>query len=339
MCTICWAALYRQLLGAVLVNLALPTDLNAPEMNSDRVASRADGAGGWHTPFRHEWTSLERQSFDFGNNPNGFDNPRELALKSRYSVVFLDAGTGTGGPSIGYGYNCCNSSLPFGGSDCNSDCDYVKLVSEQARALKKVANETSTWIYTSAFCTSTTFNSLSRIVDDPAYSGFWVDCVGSSPGRCPSAKGGTRSWDFRNASARAFFAKEWGANIAKIPHLDGVYADSGDMTGCNPGPSAAGHDFTQSEMEALFNGTVLAWRELTLELNKARKFFTVSIKNQFPSMSVSPQFPSEGSTCKGGLQNGRTNGGEDIIFELMSDVQWSKPDHHVALQSSITAHA
>jgi hypothetical protein len=29
-------------------------------------------------------------------------------------------------------------------------------------------------------------------------------------------------------------------------------------------------------------GTVLAWRDLTRELNKAGKYFTVSIKNRFP---------------------------------------------------------
>jgi hypothetical protein len=134
-------------------------------------AGGGGGGGRWRAPFRHEWSSLERQSFDFGNNPTGFDDSHELALKARYSVVFLDAGTGTGGKSIGYGRNCCNSSLPGGGPDCKSDCDYVKLVSEQASALKAVSNATSAWIYTSAFCTSTVFNSLSRIVDDPAFSG------------------------------------------------------------------------------------------------------------------------------------------------------------------------
>ena len=69
------------------------------------------------------------------------------------------------------------------------------------------------------------------------------------------------------------------------------------------GPSASGHVFTQPEMEALFNGTVLAWRELTLALNKADKFFTVSIKNMFDSVAISTEFPSQGSACKGGLQN------------------------------------
>ena len=44
-------------------------------------------AAGWHAPFRHSWSSLEQQSFDFGNNPTSFDDPHELALKSRYSVV------------------------------------------------------------------------------------------------------------------------------------------------------------------------------------------------------------------------------------------------------------
>ena len=34
----------------------------------------------WPTPFRHDWTALERQSFDFGNNPTAFDDPHELAL-------------------------------------------------------------------------------------------------------------------------------------------------------------------------------------------------------------------------------------------------------------------
>ena len=41
-------------------------------------------------------------------------------------------------------------------------------------------------------------------------AGFFIDCVGAAPGQCPPARGGTRSWDFRNASARAFFATEWG---------------------------------------------------------------------------------------------------------------------------------
>ena len=63
--------------------------------------------------------------------------------------------------------------------------------------------------------------------------GFWLDCVGSAPGQCPPGRDGVRDWDFRNASARAYFAREWGARIAAIPVLDGVYADSGDMTGCN----------------------------------------------------------------------------------------------------------
>eukprot|EP01045_Picozoa_sp_COSAG04_P040564 COSAG04_NODE_11914_length_681_cov_0.821306_1_plen_100_part_00 len=45
------------------------------------------GTVGWHAPFRHSWSSLEQQSFDFGNNPTSFDDPHELALKSRYSVV------------------------------------------------------------------------------------------------------------------------------------------------------------------------------------------------------------------------------------------------------------
>ena len=145
----------------------------------------------------------------------------------------LDAGTGTGGPSIGYGSNCCNSSLPYGGPRCAADCDYVQAVTHQAAALKRVAPNTSVWIYTSAFCTAVTFDSMSRIVDDPAYQGFWLDCLGAAPGQCPHGKGGVRDWDFRNASARAYFAREWGARIGAIPVLDGVYADSGDMTGCN----------------------------------------------------------------------------------------------------------
>ena len=95
---------------------------------------------------------------------------------------------------------------------------------------------------------------MSRIVDDPAYQGFWLDCLGAAPGQCPHGKGGVRDWDFRNASARAYFAREWGTKIAAIPVLDGVYADSGDMMGCSPPPTAAGHVFTQPEKEAIFNG-------------------------------------------------------------------------------------
>ena len=49
--------------------------------------SAVGAAAGWHAPFRHSWNSVEQQSFDFGNNPTSFDDPHELALKSRYSVV------------------------------------------------------------------------------------------------------------------------------------------------------------------------------------------------------------------------------------------------------------
>ena len=58
----------------------------------------------WHAPFRHSWRSMLQQSFDFGNNPETFDSPAELAVKARYSVVFLSAGTGTGGPGADPAY-------------------------------------------------------------------------------------------------------------------------------------------------------------------------------------------------------------------------------------------
>jgi hypothetical protein len=273
----------------------------------------------WRAPFRHSWSSLEQQSFDFGNNPTGFDSAHELKLKSRYSVVFLDAGTGAGTPLPD---DCCNSSLPFGGPRCRTECDYIAATTKQAQALRKVAKNTSIFIYTSAFCTSVTYNSLSRIVDDPLFSGFWLDCVGSAPGRCPPRKGSARSWDFRNASARAFFAREWGTNIGGNAAFDGVYADSGDMSGCNPPPSASGHIFTSQEREEIFNSTVLAWRAATLELNSVGKYFTVSLKNKFDSVPESETFPSEGSACLGGLQGRRKHGAEDIIYDIMGDARW-----------------
>jgi hypothetical protein len=226
-----------------------------------RLVAAAELVKQHNTPFRHSWRSLEQQSFDFGNNPTSFDNPHELALKSRYSVVFLDAGTGTSGTGPTDGYKgCCNASEPFGGPTCRVDCDYVAAVTKQAQALKRVAPNTSAWIYTSAFCTSVTYNSLSAIVDDPRFSGFWLDCAGSPPGRCPARKGSARTWDIRNSSAREWFAAEWGARIQNISALDGVYADSGDIGGCDPSPSASGHIFTQLESEQIFNSTVVSQR-------------------------------------------------------------------------------
>eukprot|EP01048_Picozoa_sp_COSAG05_P013707 COSAG05_NODE_1482_length_4755_cov_52.621564_2_plen_518_part_00 len=323
------AAIIPRRVGSVAAapthHMALLVAAAAAAILGGGTAGRSEGWGAaWHAPFRHSWRSLEQQSFDFGNNPTSFDSAHELQLKSRYSVVFLDAGTGTGNTGADQGYKgCCNSSLPFGGNQCRAECDYVATATKQAAALKKVAANTSIWIYTSAFCTSTTYNSLSQIVDDQRYSGFWLDCVGSPPGRCPARKGSARLWDFRNASARAFFAQEWGTNIGANPSFDGVYGDSGDMGGCNPPPSASGHVFSQVEAEEIFNGTVLAWRAAALELNKAGKFFTVSLKNKFDSMPESATFPSAGSRCKGGLQAGRRHGAEDIIFELMgNDTRW-----------------
>ena len=70
-------------------------------------------------------------------------------------------------------------------------------------------------------------------------------------------------------------------------------------------------------------GTVLAWRAAALELNKAGKWFTVSIKNSFDALGPpDPLFPGAGATCPGGNQAGRRNGGEDIIFELMAPAIW-----------------
>ena len=45
---------------------------------------------------------------------------------------------------------------------------------------------------------------------------------------------------------------------------------------------------------------------------------TVSLKNMFDSIAISPVFPSEGSRCAGGLQGGRRHGGEDVSVATLS---------------------
>ena len=45
---------------------------------------------------------------------------------------------------------------------------------------------------------------------------------------------------------------------------------------------------------------------------------TVSLKNMFDSIAISPTFPSEGSRCAGGLQGGRRHGGEDVSVATLS---------------------
>ena len=66
----------------------------------------------------------------------------------------------------------------------------------------------------------------------------------------------------------------------------------------------------------MFNGTVLAWREATLQLNKAGKHFTVSLKQMFDTLTPSAVFPPESQGCAAGLQGGRKHGAEDIIYDL-----------------------
>lgn len=249
-----------------------------------------------------------------------FDNATELDLKKKYSVVFIDAGTGAG-PQVGYGKSCCKVDLPFGGPTCSPACGYVSVVEEEAKQLKAASPTTAVFIYTSAFCTSVMYNYYSRAIYDTQYQGFWLECVGFKEGECPvpssnTAEGSSvRRWDFRNASARNYFAMEWSKHVAASPYLDGVYADSGDMMGCNPTPSLAGYNFTQSDKEQLFNATVQAWQELTVALNARSKYFTVSLKNMFNRVGpVSTALPPEGASCSGGLQGGRAHGGEDIIF-------------------------
>ena len=213
---------------------------------------------------RRSWASLEAQSFDFGNSMRGFDNSSELQEKGRFSLVFLDAGTGSGG---GLRSGCCNASLPGGGPTCHDACGYAHTVVTQAKRLKAVSPTTSVAIYTSAFCTSAGYSArTAHMLEDHAYDELWVNCVGYPRSRCPPSvkAAGALSWDFRNATARRMFATEWGSYIAGIDVLDGVYADSGDMMGCAPRSNA--HNFTRAEEEAIFNGTVLAWRDAALEV-------------------------------------------------------------------------
>ena len=160
------------------------------------------------------------------------------------------------------------------------------------------------------------------MLDDHDYDGLWVPCLGLPVAQCPpSAKAGAPAWDFRNETARGIFAEEWGSYIATIDFLDGVYADSGDSMGCSPFSRA--HNFTAREREELFNGTVVAWRQAALALNRAGKLFTVSLKQSFDALGPpSVLFPSDGAKCVGSNQGTRRNGGEDIIFELMQPAQW-----------------
>ena len=66
-------------------------------------------------------------------------------------------------------------------------------------------------------------------------------------------------------------------------------------------------------------------RACTTQLNQAGKFFTVSLKESFNALGPpSALFPSHGTTCPGGNQGTRRNGGEDIMFELMQAHYTSK---------------
>jgi hypothetical protein len=107
----------------------------------------------------------------------------------------------------------------------------------------------------------------SQYARDPAYQGFWLrddageyhDCGLLDPRH--GAPDCSPLWDFRNASARAFYIEDLLRENNRST-FDGVFVDSGDAV-------AMSVNLTVQTRRDIFNATAQLWKELSIEANTA----------------------------------------------------------------------
>lgn len=97
------------------------------------------------------------------------------------------------------------------------------------------------------------------------------------------------------------------------PHAAGVFIDGGN-------PACSQNNFTSAAAQrALFNATVLAWREAAIRLNANGKVLIVSMRDHFANVSLLSHLDHTKTTCPYS---------EDVIFDLMAngDSAWGGKD-------------
>ena len=110
---------------------------------------------------------------------------------------------------------------------------------------------------------------LPQYAADPRYRHFWLtddkgahhDCGPADPQHVNPQCG--PMWDFRNASARAFYI----ADLLRENNrslFDGIFVDTGDAVAMG-----GGLNLSVKSRQEIFNATALLWKELTVAANAA----------------------------------------------------------------------
>ena len=135
---------------------------------------------------------------------------------------------------------------------------------------------------------------------------------------------GNPAWDFRNASARAYFAEVVIGQWATDPSVDAVFVDEADAIVCTWG-GAQGRDNglpTLTDVYAWSNGSVLAYRQAAAILAAQGKRLVVSLKNGYAGSA--PVNAKIGRLCPVQM---------DAIAEGMSGVPWIRFHEYFAALS------
>jgi len=180
-------------------------------------------------PFPHTW-NLSRSTIILTGNSSGWTD----AMAARYGVVAFDWA----------------NAKPVWLEKNRSDSKNEESLLEQAKRVKALESGTRVFVYRNAMQAMQWQESQRAVMYDDRYSGFFLRCrsgeiwhrggddkIGScGAGVKPQAEGDIFFWDFRNASAAAYFMDVVvaGPRGTGSDFVDGVYID-------DPGPSTAKH--------------------------------------------------------------------------------------------------
>ena len=181
------------------------------------------------------------------------DSTRELDLMLTHDVVYIQ------------GYD-------FGRELLEDDFTPALLEAEALRAHMKAKGSKKPYAilgYRGDVIGPPADSKLPQYVADPRYRHFWLtddkgahhDCGPADPHHSNPSCG--PMWDFRNASARAFYIADL---LRENNHsvFDGIFVDTGDAVAMG-----GGLNLSVKSRQEIFNATALLWKELTVAANAA----------------------------------------------------------------------
>lgn len=186
-------------------------------------------------------TAAGLPAFIFRTRAAGFDTAAELNVTSNFGLAI-------------YGPNQALDAPPKGAAGAAKGA-------EQCRQVKARSPGTKCYVYRQGWWVMDMFDDERAALADPDHASWWLREPNSSdyaPGGKPGGPG--QLWDFRNASARAFFAKILRTAVAS-PSIDGVFMDDALGACANtehvwPGWSSV----SLLERHEMCNGTLAALR-------------------------------------------------------------------------------